>query len=133
MHNGVASALAGFALLLFWSYSMSWLGTLIGLSVRAPEAAQTIVFLVAFPLTFVANTFVPTAGMPPWLRTIADWNPISAVVAAVRELFGNNPPIPPGTPWPLRHAIPAALFWCIGILVVCLPLAVRRYRSTTAH
>ncbi len=78
-----------------------------------------------FPLTFIANTFVPTKSCPPVLKAIADWNPISALVQAARELFGNIAPNAPApTSWPLVHAVPYLLTWVVGILVVFVPLAV---------
>jgi ABC-2 type transport system permease protein len=75
----------------------------------------------------ISNTFVPTEHMPAWLRTIAEWNPVSALVAACRDLFG-NPGAPVGhEPWPLAHPIPATLGWSFLLLAVFVPLAVRRY------
>jgi ABC transporter DrrB family efflux protein len=132
VHDGIPSALAGLAILMLFGYAMSWLGTLVGLTVRDPESAQQVMFLVAFPLSFIANTFVPTEGMPPVLRTFANWNPLSAVVGALRDLFGNGA-VPTTGPWPVQHPIPAALLWSFGILAVCLPLAVHRYRSSVAR
>jgi ABC transporter DrrB family efflux protein len=131
--SSVGEALAGFGILLLFAYAMSWLGTLLGLLVRAADAAQAVVFLVIFPLTFVANTFVPTSGMPEWLRTIADWNPISAIVAACRELFGNPTATPADAPWPLQHPVAAALAWIALVLIVCVPLTIRRYRVATTR
>ena len=90
--------------------------------------AQQVMFLTLFPLTFVANTFVPTDGMPGWLRTLADWNPISSIVGAARELFGNSSGQAPSDAWPLQHAMLASVLWCMAILAVVVPLAVRRYR-----
>ena len=133
LHASLASALAGLALLTLFGYAMTWVGTLVGLLVRAPDAAQTFGLMIVFPLTFVANTFVPTSGMPAWLRTIVDWNPISAVAAACRELFGNQPPGAAAGAWPLEHAVPAAFAWCLAMIAVCLPLAVRRYRTATSR
>jgi ABC-2 type transport system permease protein len=129
IHSSVWEAIAGFVLLLLFGYSMTWMGTLIGLSVRAPEAAQSIGFMVLFPLTFVANTFVPTEGMPRWLQVFAEWNPISSLATGCRELFGNQPPGSQPTVWPLEHAIFVSFAWSFVIIAVCLPLAVRRYRT----
>jgi ABC-2 type transport system permease protein len=126
VHEGLASTLGGFALLLLLGFAMSWFGTFLGLVVRTPESAQALVFIALFPVTFVANTFVPTQGMPTWLRTIADWNPISATVAGCRQLFGNPTVIHP-TAWPLQHPVVASVGWSLLILVVFVPLAVRRY------
>ena len=126
VHEGLASTLGGFGLLLLLGFAMSWFGTFLGLVVRTPESAQALVFIALFPVTFVANTFVPTQGMPTWLRTIADWNPISATVAGCRQLFGNPTVIHP-TAWPLQHPVVASVGWSLLILIVFVPLAVRRY------
>ena len=72
-----------------------------------PEAAQGIVFIVVFPLAFVSNVFVPTQGMPAWLQTIANWNPVSAVASACRELFGNPNPSATIPAWPMQHPVEA--------------------------
>jgi ABC-2 type transport system permease protein len=133
IHEGIPSALAGFAIILLFGYAMTWAGTLVGLSVRAPDVAQQVMFLVMFPLTFVANTFVPTASMPTWLQTFADWNPISAVTAAARELFGNSAGQVPSDAWPMQHPIPAALIYSVLILAVVIPLSVRRYRRAASR
>lgn len=132
IHDGVLRAVLAFALLLLFGFAMSWLGTLAGLYVRSPEAANQLGFVAIFPLTFVANTFVPTAGMPPLLRTLADWNPVSATTAAARQLFGN--PQPPSTgAWPMDHPVMASVGWSLLILAVVIPLAVRRYRLATSR
>jgi ABC-2 type transport system permease protein len=133
IHDGVGSAIAGFALVLFFAYAMTWAGILLGLLVRSPDSAQGFVFVVIFPLTFLANTFVSTQDLPSGLREVAEWNPISAVVAAVRDLFGNPTGLPADAAWPLEHAIPVAIAWSVAILAVCVPLAVRRYRAATAR
>jgi ABC transporter DrrB family efflux protein len=132
MENGVGSALAAFGLLLLLAYAMSWLGTWVGLIVRTPDAAQSIGFIVIFPLTFVANAFVPTEGMPGWMRAFANWNPVSATVQACRQLFGNPVGNPP-TAWPLQHAVLVSVGWSLLILAVFVPLAVHRYRSAVSR
>jgi ABC-2 type transport system permease protein len=86
-HNGLAATLGAFGLVLLLRYAVSRIGTWVGLSVTS-QTADSLVPLV-FPVTMFSNSFVPTTGMPAWLRLIADWNPISALVAACRELFGN--------------------------------------------
>jgi ABC-type multidrug transport system permease subunit len=87
-----------------------------------------------FPLTFMSNAFVPLESMPGWLQPIAAWNPISSVVAAVRDLFGNIPPgyVPPDY-WPLQHPIQSSLLWCAVILAVFVPLGVARYRHAASR
>ena len=103
---------------------MVWTGTLLGITVRTPDAAQGIVFVVVFPLTFLSNAFVPLAGLPAGLRELAEWNPVSAVVAAVRTLFGNPTAVPADAAWPLQHPVVAAVGWSLAILAVTAPLCV---------
>ncbi|MFF2199328.1 ABC transporter permease [Streptomyces sp. NPDC058145] len=132
-HENLGKVLAGFGLLLLLGYAFSWIGALIGLSVRTPEAATSGGLIWLFPLTFISNAFVDANKMPPFLRHIAEWNPFSATVQACRELFGN---FPPGyrTPdaWPMQHSVWVSLIWSILITVAFRTLAVRKYRSATA-
>lgn len=127
-HDGLPGALAGFGLLLLFSYALTWAGVFLGLLVKNEETADNLVPLV-FPITMVSNTFVPTAGMPAWLRTIADWNPVSAAVAACRGLFGNAGAAAGSTAWPLVHPVAATLGWSVLLLAVFVPLAVWRYAN----
>ena len=133
IHDGIVAAIAGFALILLFAYAVTWAGILLGLLVRTPDAAQGFVFVVIFPLTFLANTFVSTQDLPSGLRQVAEWNPISAVVAAVRDLFGNPQGLASDAAWPLQHAIPVSIAWCLAVLAISIPLAVRRYRLATAR
>ncbi|RSS82398.1 ABC transporter permease [Streptomyces sp. WAC06614] len=132
-HTSVGEVLAGFALLLLLGYAFSWIGALIGLSVRTPEAATSGGLIWLFPLTFISNAFVPSENMPSFLQTVAEWNPFSATVQAARVLFGN---LPPGYPvpdaWPMQHPVIASVVWSVLIVVVFRTLAVRKYRSATA-
>jgi ABC-2 type transport system permease protein len=132
-HNGLADAAAGFGLLLLFGFAMTWVGTFIGISVSSPTLADQATFAWLFPLTFLANAFVPTQGLPGWLRPVADWNPMSSTVAAMRHLFGNPSPVPPHLAWPLRHPVPVSLAWSLLLVAVFVPLAVRRYRTATAR
>jgi ABC-type polysaccharide/polyol phosphate export permease len=91
-----------------------------------------MVFLVVFPATFLANTFVPISGLPPVLRQIAAWNPVSTLAAGVRELFGNPTALPADASFALRHAVPCAVAWCLLLLVLAVPLAIRGFRKRTA-
>jgi ABC-2 type transport system permease protein len=87
-----------------------------------------------FPITFIANTFVPSEGLPTVLRTIADWNPVSSLTQASRELFGNTTTLSPKpTAWPLQHPVVYTLGWVLLILVVFVPLAVRLYRRAASR
>jgi ABC-2 type transport system permease protein len=127
-------ALAGFGLLLLFAYAMSWVSATIGLSVRSVEVANSAGFIWLFPLTFLSNAFVATAGLPSWLRPVADWNPVSSVIQAVRQLFGNTSPLlPPGDAWPLQHPVLATLAWSAIILAVFGPLSVSRYRAAASR
>ena len=128
VHTGVFNFLAGVGLLLLFIFTMSWIGVLLGLSVATVEAANQDGFTVIFPLTFLSNVFVPTQTLPSWLQPVAEWNPVSALTAATRQLWGTpNPFAPEG--FPAEHPILLTLIW-VGILVsVFAPLAVGRYRS----
>jgi ABC transporter DrrB family efflux protein len=133
IHHGLLSAAAAFGLLALFGYAMMWVGTTIGLSVSSAAVADTATFGWLFPLTFLANTFVPTQGMPGWLRPIADWNPMSATVAAIRELFGNPTASSGPVAWPLQHPIAVSAGWSLLLLAVFIPFAVRRYRVANSR
>ena len=130
-HDGVLKALAAFGLLLLLGYAFSWIGALIGLSVRTPEAATSGGLIWLFPLTFISNAFVPSSKMPAFLGHIADWNPFSATVQASRELFG-NPEGLVSDAWPMQHPVLASVLWSALIILAFRTLAVRKYRSATA-
>ncbi|MGH3321814.1 MAG: ABC transporter permease [Streptosporangiaceae bacterium] len=127
--SDLAHTVAAFGLLLLLAFAMNWVGMFVGLVVRSSESANSIGMMVFLPLMFLANTFVPTGGMPAALRTIANWNPVSAIVAASRDLFGNAAAIPVPDVWPLQHPIVATVGWALLLLAVFVPLAVRRYRT----
>ncbi|MEU2065736.1 ABC transporter permease [Streptomyces anulatus] len=131
-HENLAKVICGFLLLLLLGYAFSWIGALIGLSVRTPEAATSGGLIWLFPLTFISNAFVPVTGMPTFLQHVAEWNPFSATVAGARELFGNTMPGVPKSvtgAWPMEHPILASVIWSVLIIVVFRTLAVRKYRS----
>lgn len=130
IHEGVPKALGAFALLLLLGYAFSWIGALIGLTVRTPEAATSGGLIWLFPVTFISNAFVDTSQMTPWLRHVADWNPFSATVQACRVLFG-NPGVSPSPAWPMQHPVWASVIWSIVIIAVFRTLSVRKYRSAT--
>ncbi len=134
IHTGPGQALGAFGILLLLAFALMCVGTFAAMFIRTVEAVQGIGFVIIFPFTFVANTFVPTAGMPPWLRVVAQWNPMSATVAACRQLFGNAAGgTGAATAWPLVHPVVAALIFGIGMSAVFLPLAVWRFRSVTSR
>jgi ABC-2 type transport system permease protein len=66
-------------------------------------------FILLFVLSFISNALVPTNGMPDWLRTATDWNPLSAVPAACRVLWGNPNPSSLTASWQMQHPVVAAL------------------------
>ncbi|MFD5630987.1 MULTISPECIES: ABC transporter permease [unclassified Streptomyces] len=129
--TNAGKVLGAFGLLLLSGYAFTWIGALIGLSVRTPEAATSGGLIWLFPVTFISNAFVDSSNMTPWLRHIADWNPFSATVQASRELFG-NPGVSQSDAWPMQHAVWASLIYSVVIVLVFRTLAVRKYRSATA-
>ena len=133
IHNGIGNAMIGFGLLLLFAYAISWVMAYVGLLVPSVEVVNNASLMVIFPLTFIANTFVPAESLPTALRIFAEWNPVSAVTQAARELFGN---LPPGTPdptvWPLANPVLYTLLWAAIIISVFAPLAVRRYKKAPA-
>jgi ABC-type polysaccharide/polyol phosphate export permease len=127
--TSVAEAALGYALLLLFAYAISWIMAYIGLLVPSVEVINNASFMVIFPLTFVANTFVPLETLPAPLQTFAEWNPVSAVTQATRELFGNIPPgYPEPTAWPLQNPVLYTLIWVVILIAVFAPLSVRQYK-----
>ena len=130
IHNGIVDAMLGFGLLLLFAYAVSWIMAYVGLLVPTPEVVNNASMMVIFPLTFIANTFVPAENMPTPLRIFAEWNPVSAVTQAARELFGNIPAsVPEPTAWPLQNAALYTLLWVVFTIAIFAPLAVRRYKN----
>lgn len=129
IHTDVLDAAAGFGLMIAFSFAMIWVGVLLASAVRTPEAVQGIAFVVLFPITFVASTFVPLRTLPGVLQTIAEWNPTSSLAEALRQQFGNPTTLGTG-PWPVEHPVAYTLLWAVGIVVVCAPFAVRLYQRS---
>lgn len=122
-------AVAGFGLLLLFSYAFSWVMATVGLAVPSPEVVNNASFMVIMPLTFVSNAFVPSDSLPTPLRIFAEWNPVSAVTQAARELFGNtNPLAPPSEAWSMQNPILYTLIWVVVILAIFVPFAVGLYK-----
>jgi ABC-2 type transport system permease protein len=126
IRDGILPAIAAFFLLLLLSFALSWIGALIGLSVRSPEAAASGGLIWVFPVTFVSNAFIPVGSMPGWVQSIAYWNPFSATVQACRTLFG-SPGLGHAPVWPMQHPVAASLLWSLLILTVFSSLSVRKY------
>jgi ABC transporter DrrB family efflux protein len=128
IHTSVLEALAGFLLLLLFAHAVSWIMAVVGLAVRTPEVVNNASFIIIFPVTFVANTFVPSNTLPGPLKAFANWNPISAITQAARDLFGNtSPQLPPADTWSMQHPATYSLIWVAIILAVFIPLAIRQF------
>jgi ABC-type multidrug transport system permease subunit len=135
IRGGVLDAALGFGLLLLFSFAMSWIGALIGLMARTVEVAQSAGLIWLFPFTFISSAFVPVGNMPAVLRVVAEWNPVTAVAQASRDLFGNEAPpgFPPPDGWPGEHPVIYAAACSILIVAVFMPLTVARYRRVTSR
>lgn len=129
IRTSFGEAALGFGLLLLFSYAFSWVMAYVGLLVPSVEVINNASFMVIMPLTFISNAFVPLESLPPPLRTFAEWNPVSAVTQAVRELFGNIPAgMPEPTAWPLQNALLYTMIWIVILIAVFAPLSVRQYK-----
>lgn len=112
-------------LLLLFRFACTCAGILLGLLSRSEEAAGQL-GAASFALPLLSNAYIPTGNLPGRLRTLAEWNPISAVTTALRDLFGNAP-VPEGAAWPVAHPVAGSPAWSLALTAVFLPLAVRRY------
>jgi ABC-2 type transport system permease protein len=137
IHTSFLEALGGFLVLLVFAYAFSWVMAWIGLLVPSPEVVNNASFVVIFPLTFLANTFVPLDTLPGPLRVFAEWNPVSAVTQAARELFGNTDAVASAATasqaWPLQHPVLYTLIWSVAVVAVFGPLAGRQYRRAASR
>jgi ABC transporter DrrB family efflux protein len=131
IRGGVLDAALAFALLLVFGFGMIWFGILVGSLLRTVEAVNGVMFPVLFPMTFLANTFVPTEPMPHWLRVIAEWNPVSSLAQAMRELWGNGGPVPESAQLPLHHPVLATILWSLALTAVFAPFALHAYARRT--
>jgi len=129
--TGMWSILAGFGVALFFSYALTWPTACAGIIAKAPESAMSVGFIIIFPLAFISNALVPTRHMPGWLRLIANWNPVSSVTSAVRDLWGNPNPLPPSPSWPVEHPLAAALLWSCALIAIAAPTAAYLFRKRT--
>lgn len=132
IHTGPVKILTAYLLLLGILFAMIWVGVLMAALLPTPEAVQGLAFVVIFPLTFIASTFVPASSLPGVLQTFSNWNPVTAWSEALRALFGNprgqfDPPVP----WSIEHPVAYSVIWIVAIVVICAPLAARSYRRST--
>ncbi|MDV6298279.1 MULTISPECIES: ABC transporter permease [Dietzia] len=131
IRSGIIDALLGYLILLGFGFVMIWIGIVVGSRLKTIEAVNGVMFTTTFPITFVANTFAPPESMPVWLRAIAEWNPLSSVVQAMRELWGNAPAVGPDAALPLQHPVLASLLWIVGLTVVIAPIAIKAFDART--
>ena len=129
--GGLLNAIYAYLLLLLFAYTVSWVGSTIGLAMPNPETASTAGLAWLFPLTFLSNAFVPISSMPDWLQAFAAFNPVSTLVLATRELFGNPTGIQPDY-WPLQHPIAYTVVACALIIAIFATLSVRKFSRTTS-
>jgi ABC transporter DrrB family efflux protein len=134
IHTDPLRAAAGFVVLFGFAYAMSWISATIGLTAKSVEVAQSAGFIWIFPLTFLSNAFIPTNTLPSVLQKVADWNPISSIVLAVRDLWGNSAiGLARGDGFPARHPLLLSVLWIVAILVVFLPLSINKYRRAATR
>jgi ABC transporter DrrB family efflux protein len=127
------SIVGGFLLVLFFAYALTWIAACVGLNSKSPESAASFGFIVLFPMTFVSNALVPTQHMPGWMQAIATWNPVSAVVAGTRVLWGNPNPSGRIQAWPMQHPVWAAVIWSVVLLAIFAPLAAHFFKRRTTE
>jgi ABC-2 type transport system permease protein len=133
IHGGVGDALLAYVLMVAFSFAVIWIGVLLGSLVATPEGVQGIAFVAIFPITFIASTFVPTRTLPAGLRQFAEWNPVSAMANALRNLFGNpGGRLPHTGPWSMQHPTAYVLLWTLALVLICAPLAIRAYQRSIA-
>jgi ABC-2 type transport system permease protein len=127
--SGLLNVAIGFLFLLFFGYALSWVGIFVGLSASDARVVQNVSFLVTFPLTFLSNAFAPTTGMPRALQYFAEWNPVSTMVAACRELFGleNKFGATAGS-FPSENPLLTSFIYMIIIMAIFIPISVRKYK-----
>lgn len=134
VRSSFVEAVFAVVLLLLFAYSFSWVMAFIGMSVRSPEIINNVSFLVLFPLTFISNAFVPSDTLPTPLRVFAEWNPVSALVQAARDLFGNTPPgAPVGEAWTSQNPIATVIIGMAIMLAIFVPLSIRKFQSISSR
>lgn len=131
IRSGLLDAVLGYLILLGFGFVMIWIGIVVGSRLKTIEAVNGAMFTTIFPITFLANTFAPPESMPEWLRVFAEWNPISSVVQAMRQLWGNAPPVGQDAALPLQHPVLASLLWIVGLTVLIAPIAVKAFDART--
>ncbi len=133
IRSSFLDAVAGYLVLIVFAYAISWVMAYVGLLVPSVEVVNQASFIVIFPLTFIANTFVPLESLPGPLKAFAQWNPVSAITAAARDLFGNDALTVPATVWPLQHPVIYTLIWSAVILIIFIPLTTAQFRRAASR
>jgi len=133
VNSSMGEFFAGLGLLLLFSYAFSWVMALLGMSVRSPEVINNASFIILFPITFISNAFVPIETLPDPLRVFAELNPVSALVQAARELFGNEGSAPVPDVWTLQNPVLTVLIGVVVLLVVFVPLCIRKFASISSR
>ena len=116
--QGAGDAVLMVLISLLFGYALSWVFAFVGMAVRDSETAQLASFVLIFPLTFASAAFVPVQTMPSWLQVFVRNQPVTFIAEAARHLSVGTPD--GGATWKI-------LIWCIGILVVFVPLALKQY------
>ena len=134
IRSSFLEAAAAVVLLLLFAYALSWVMAFLGMSVRSPEVINNVSFLVLFPLTFLSNAFVPSDSLPAPLRFFAEFNPVSSLVQAARNLFGNTPPgAPQPDAWTLQNPEITVLAGIAVVLAIFVPLAIRKFDRVSSR
>jgi ABC-type multidrug transport system permease subunit len=131
IHAGPAAILLALVLALLFAYSAAWAGACIGILARGAESAQAVGLTVIMPLALTSNAFISTAGLPSALSAVANWNPVSVLASACRQLLGNPDPAAAIGSWPMQHPELASALWSLTLLAVMAPLAVWLYVRRT--
>ena len=129
--DGVGNAALAFLLYELFGFAIGWLGILVGLLAGSAQAADVIISIPTFLLGFISSVFVDPTKMPSWLRVIADWNPMSAVATAGRQLFGNTIGPPPAGVWSLDHPVVTTVGLALIIVAIVAPICVHLYSHST--
>lgn len=130
-HAGLISVVAGFLLVVAFIYTMLWVGVALGLMVRNMETIDSLSALVLILLSFLSNAFLSVEGLPGWIRPLADWNPVSAVVSACRQLWGN--PTGPANSFASQHPTLIAVVFMATILVGAVAMSLAALRRAASN
>jgi ABC-2 type transport system permease protein len=116
---GVPGALAALALVVVFSFGLSWVFTILGLVMRSPQATMNAGFMSIFPLTFLSNVFVDPATLPSALQAFVEVNPVTHLVTAARGLMDGSVEV---------SEIALVLGEAAALTLVCAPITARLYR-----